>query len=589
MVRTNREALLVAACVYVAAFGALLYELVQLAGRDPIRWADPNGLLSTIGNRTTLAEFLTVVALGGLAFAAVAGGSSRVVRLATAVSSTGLLAGAALTGTRSVLLGIGTGAALLVVLVWALHPGRHARAVSLVTAAAGAVGLAALLVLTPIGSRLTTTLQATGADKGDDLLITVEPSTAERLALYRISFEMLSHRPILGYGPDHFPVGVAEFRSTSDPPNLLRGLTTSPHSWLAYVATGTGLLGLASFLAIVVVGLRLTLKGGFQVTTIVAATSLLALLGAGLTTVTDIAIDWIFWATAGAIAATTAVAPEATVAIHKAARREVQPAVRAYTAPTLRAIGAVTVVGIALIVATSGLGALDASRAAKRGNDFRLGGQPAAAVDSTLRATRADAGRPEYWEFLGLAYASAGRWPEATAAFSRASLLAPYDVRYLGAEARAKLILWRSGDRTAASTALALAEKSVQVDGNSPYSHLTRAVVMQVTGNLAEAERSVDRSLELDPSAPDETLYVTAAQIKIDRGRPADAVPIARQGIAVLGATRRSVPLRYELARALVAVGDPAEALSELDVALSIGPNAQAEQLRNQLRSTLSK
>jgi tetratricopeptide (TPR) repeat protein len=452
--------------------------------------------------------------------------------------------------------------------------------VSLASAGVAAAGLALLLIFTPIGSRITTTLQATGLDSGDDLLIALEPSATERLALYRISFDMTRERPILGFGPDHFPVGVAEFRSTSDPPNMLRGLTTSAHGWPAYIATGSGLLGLTCFLAIVGVALRLTLKGGFRATTIVAATSLVAVLGAGLTTTTDIAVDWIVWATAGAIAATTARAPQDTVTSRKAARRKRQTTSFSRRPQTFRLVGAGAMLGFALVLSSAGVTALDASRSAKRGNDLRLAGQLAAAVESTLRATRSDAGRPEYWQFLGLAYASAGRWPDANAAFSRASLLAPYDVRYLGAEARAKLILSRNGDRTAASAAVALAEKSVQVDGNSPYAHLTRAVVMQVTGNLAEAERSVDRALALDPTAPDETVYVTAAQIKIDRSRPADAILVARQGLAVLGQSRPSVQLRYELARALVATGRPAEALSELDAALAIGPDAAAEQLR---------
>jgi predicted Zn-dependent protease len=111
---------------------------------------------------------------------------------------------------------------------------------------------------------------------------------------------------------------------------------------------------------------------------------------------------------------------------------------------------------------------------------------------------------------------------------------------------------------------------------------------MQVTGNLAEAERSVDRALLLDPTAPQETVYVTAAQIKLDRSRPADAAAVAQQGIGVLGRSVRSVPLRYELARALVALGKLADAISELDIALTIGPYPPAEQLRAQLRATIS-
>jgi O-antigen ligase/tetratricopeptide (TPR) repeat protein len=588
LVRTERETLALGGCAFVAAVAALAYEFLQVAGRDPIRWAEPEGLLSTMGNRTTLAEYLTVVAMGGLAFVVI-GRRANFARFAIAVISVGLLGGAALTGTRSVFLGIAAGAGILVFLIWVLHPARHAKAVSLVVGGAAAAGLVALLTLTPVGARLGATLQPTRADGSDDVLISLEPSAAERVALYRTAFEIVRERPMLGYGPDNFVVGVAEFRSPGDPPNLLRGLTTSSHSWVAYIATGSGVLGLAMFVGVFLIAARLVVQAGFRVTPIVAATSLLALLGAGVTTTTDIAVDWVFWATTGAIAATTAVAPQVTLNPRKAARRKrrssADPSDRSRP---LRAIGAFATVGGALILASSGIVALDASRSAKGGNDFRLGGRPAAAVEATLHAARADSGRPEYWKFLGLAYAAAGRWPEASGAFERASLLAPYDVRYLGDEARAKLVLGRNGDRVATSAAIALADKVVQVDGNSPYAHLTRAVVMQVTGNLAEADRSVDQSLALDAKAPDETVYVTAAQVKIDLGRPADAVSVAHQGIAVLGPSPRSVSLRYELARALVALGRSAEALSELDAALAIGPNAAAEQLRARLRASVS-
>src|SRR5439155_491033 len=122
------------------------------------------------------------------------------VRVAIAVVSLVIVGGATVTGTRSIVLGVAAGASTFVVLIWALHPGRHAKAISLALAVGTAAGLAALLTLTPIGARLGATLQPTGADRGDDVLISLEPSAAERVALYRTALEMVRARPVLGYG-----------------------------------------------------------------------------------------------------------------------------------------------------------------------------------------------------------------------------------------------------------------------------------------------------------------------------------------------------------------------------------------------------
>src|SRR5438552_411568 len=305
LVRNGREMLAIALSAVSAAVVVFAYELVQFAGRDPVRWPDNTQLMSTLGNRTTLAEYLVVVAMGGLAFAVAATGLSLRMRITSLVLSVAFLGGASTTGTRSTILGLSVGAATLVAVIWILHPSRQAKIVGLAFAVAAVVALGAALLLTPLGSRVATTFAPTTSVSDADLIERLEPSAAGRVALYRIVFEMIRERPILGYGPDHLPVGVAQFRAAGDPPEILRGLATSSHSWVGYAGIGSGLVGLASFLGVVVVALRLTVKGGFRMTTVVAATSLLSLLGAGLTTVTDIGVDWIFWASVGAIAAAT--------------------------------------------------------------------------------------------------------------------------------------------------------------------------------------------------------------------------------------------------------------------------------------------
>jgi tetratricopeptide (TPR) repeat protein len=242
---------------------------------------------------------------------------------------------------------------------------------------------------------------------------------------------------------------------------------------------------------------------------------------------------------------------------------------------------------VALVVAFSGWTAVDASQAARASADARQVGNASEAIDLGLRATRLDGGRASYWDTLGLAYVGARRWQEASAAFDRARRLAPYDVRYISDSVQVQLVLALAGDGVARARAVQLADQAVRVDPNNPGPHLTRAVAMQVAGNLPEALLSVERAMALDPNSTNAALYVTAAQVLVGSGRPADAARVARQGLAALGPSKSSVAIRIELARALVAVGKAAEALAELDTALSIQPNdAAAAQLRAEIQAS---
>jgi Tfp pilus assembly protein PilF len=215
------------------------------------------------------------------------------------------------------------------------------------------------------------------------------------------------------------------------------------------------------------------------------------------------------------------------------------------------------------------------------------------AIDSGLRATRSDPLRPQYWDTLGLAYVSGDRLGEAVSAFEYASKLAPYDVRYDGDLARALAVLAQRGDQTSALRARDVADRAVRTDPNNPLAHQTRAVVMQVTGKLSEALSSSERALALDRTGSDgyttnREIYVTGVQVLNALGRSPDAIALAHRGIARLpdGVTR--VPIRIELSRSLVANGQLAEALTEIEIVLAIRPNdANAQQLRAQIRAAL--
>ncbi|MDQ2912816.1 MAG: O-antigen ligase family protein [Chloroflexota bacterium] len=590
LVRTRRDAIGIVVAALSASLVVLAYEVVQLAGRDPFDWPVDAQPLSTIGNRTTLAEYLTVIALGSVAVGASALGLDRAGRIAVFAISALMLAGAVATGTRSTVFGIAAGAALLLTWVWATRTNKRAKVISLVAAGGSVLALAAALAFTPLGVRLTSTLQPPDetSDAGD-IVSRLEPSSAGRVVFYKVSLAMIMERPLLGFGPDHFVVGMPRFRSATDAPEFLSSLPASAHSWVADVGTSSGLMGLGAFLVVAGSAVWLTVRSGFQPITLVGATILLTFLGIGLTTVTDVATDWLFWASAGAVAASTSRPPQSVPNLRNKSRPKRAKVPQQAPGSFGRTAAAGVLLAAGAISALAAATAFDASRSVKQGNDLRHAGKLPDAIDRLVRATTLDGGRPEYWHFLGLAYAAAGQWRDARSAFAHARMLAPYDVRNAGDEARADLALSRAGDSAAGPAALALADSAVQIDHNNPYSHFTRAVVRQVLGDLPEADHSVDRALALEPNSSDAARYVTAAQIKIDLGHPSDAIDVARRGLSIVGLTRQSVQLRYELARALVSTGRLTEALSELDQALAISPNQPAEALRSQVRAQLAK
>ena len=112
---------------------------------------------------------------------------------------------------------------------------------------------------------------------------------------------------------------------------------------------------------------------------------------------------------------------------------------------------------------------------------------------------------------------------------------------------------------------------------------------MQVTGNLPEALKSVERALELDQSNNQE-IYVTATQVLIGLGRPADAVTMARRGITRVPDPRNQIPIRTELVRSLAANGQLSEALAEANAALAIEPGEpNVQKLIAQIQAAMGK
>jgi len=596
LVRTRREAVAVAASVLAGSLVVLGYEAVQFAGRDPLGWAADSAIrpFSTIGQTTSLAEYLTVLAVAGAALAIFHGALPGLGRVLLALYSVLALTGAVVTQTRSMVFGILAGTALLVALTWASHPDRRVRVGSVIGAAGAIAGLALVLLVTPLGARLFGTVELSAAAEGD-AGPRLEEAADARAALYRISIVMVRDRPILGYGPDNFLAGLAKYRSDHEPYLVQDVPNSSAHSWIAQVAVTSGLLGLAAFVAIPVVGLVLTLKRGFRPEAWTALAMVAAFLGEGLTTINALATDQLFWVAAGVVAAINLRRPVPAEATNsRGTSRKARQYVGSHGSASRSAMAFLSV-GLGLVLAAATLNALSGSHLAKASLGARLQGRSQQAVELGIQATRADSMRAQYWETLGLAYISGDRIRDAATAFERAGKLAPYDVRYDGDLARALAELAQRGDGAAAAQARSVAERVVRTDPNNPLAHLTRAFVMQVTGNLPEALKSIERALALDRmnggGATDHPeMYVTGVQVLTALERPQEAIALARAAFARVPDPKTRVPIRIELSRALAANGQLTEALTEIEGALAIQPsNPAAQQLRAQILEALAK
>jgi O-antigen ligase/tetratricopeptide (TPR) repeat protein len=582
LVTTRALAVIVGSSLVVASLPVLVYEVIQMSGRDPVSWSTSSvdRPFSTLGQATALAQYLSVLALGMVTVALRVAWLLPWQRIICFSYAGLLLAGAVGTGTRSALLGLVAGAGFLGIVTWLSLRGRRARGVFAAVSLGVAVAAVGGVLLTPLGARLLSTVEQQPTQT-DDAATVLEPSAAGRLVLYGIAVDMVRERPALGYGPDSFMVGVPRYRPMAAPIPFRDGVPSSAHSWVAHVATSSGLIGLACFIAIALVAVVLTLRNLSSSPAVIGSVMLAGFLGTGLTTVNELGTEWLFWLSTGSIAA-------GTLQAHAVERGS---AIRHRRDNPSRALqlASAALIGSAVLLAVAATSAWGASRAAHASTESRLAGRRADAVDSALRSTNLDPARADYWRTLGLAFASVNQWTEATNAFDRASSAAPYDPRYLRDLANAHLALASTGQSASRNRARELGDLVVHVDPNSPRASLTRAVVRQFLGEYPQALDSVEQALVLDPNSVNRELYIVAAQVMILSGRPVDAIDVSRRGLLVFGPTRTSVAIRVELARALIAAARPRDALEVLDIALVIEPsNATAETLRQSVRGGLS-
>lgn len=594
LIRTKTEILAVLGAVVATTIPVLAYEAVQLSGKDPLRWTMDSASrpFSTLGQPTTLGAYLAIVSAGTLVFGLVAPNATWWQRVALVVWSIALFIGAVESGTRAVVLGVIAALMTTALLVGLRAATSRAKLFTAIIAAIAAVILALVVALAPLAGRIADTFVGPGSTN-----VELDPSTAGRLDLYAIAAGIVKERPLLGYGPDGFTVGVPKYRPEGASFLIRQSLATSPHGWIPYLLTSSGILGLVAFLWMLATGFRTALKASAEPVVLCAAAMAAAFLGTGLVTIDDVGLDWLLWLCLGLISCASgtvlygnaSLVPQGSAKVHHGnasvlprARRARQtrrpPAAARVAGPIAAAVSLATIVLAAP--------AWSASRDANSSEDLRLIGHARKSIEAGLDAVHTDGGRAEYWHTLGLGYVSAQRFADARSAFDNAVRLAPQNIAYVSDEIQAELVLAAAGDQTARIRALTLSEQAVRTDPNNPRAQLLRASTLLATGDTKSAEGFARRALALDPGSANELLYVTALQILAANGHTDEAIDVARSGITLIAP--HSVGLRVELARVLISAGRLREALNELDQVLTIRPDlAVALQLRQQVQAQL--
>jgi len=226
----------------IACTGALVasYGIAQWLGFDPF-WSGPpeDRIISSVGQANDLAAYLDLVVIAALGLWPSAGKGSRLGLAALMVVS---VAAIALTFSRGGYLALAV--ALIVMLLPGIHT-VHRRWV-------GAIGLtlAAMLVMTfalpatrAIAERIVDRVAAS-ADLGDG-------SIQMHLDLWWVGTQVALDHPLLGTGPETFPLVVPPYLNQALPPEraqfLGRFRLESPHNELIGVAAEMGLPALAVY------------------------------------------------------------------------------------------------------------------------------------------------------------------------------------------------------------------------------------------------------------------------------------------------------------------------------------------------------
>ncbi len=227
--------------VFVGGVVSAAYGALQRLGVDPVEWAGlPEGRIgATFAQPNALGTELVVAGVAGLALWHDVAGRARVA-LGAALGLVALVL--LFTLSRGAWVGAAVAGAAYAALFVRRLPTRREATLGL----AGLALALGLFVAVPDG-------RAFLADVGERARTVAdldETSNSQRLGLWRMAFDMLGDRPVLGLGPDGFSQRFAAYREPDQPGfGTLNVRPESTHNFFLDLAVGTGALGLLAWLA----------------------------------------------------------------------------------------------------------------------------------------------------------------------------------------------------------------------------------------------------------------------------------------------------------------------------------------------------
>jgi tetratricopeptide (TPR) repeat protein len=400
------------------------------------------------------------MALGVAVFAD--GARRAAVRWAASAVVLLVVSAAAVVATRGTLLGIGAALAAVFLLRLRVDRARSERRLGGVFALTiAAVAVLLLLASSPLGARAARTVNDLGSG---------------RVAVYRVVASAFIDRPITGYGPDSLGTVYARFQdSVSDG---LGSPQTSAHNWILQTLVTTGVVGLGAQLVLLVSFAVALWKSLARVPAIAAPLALasVAYWANALVDVGAISVDWLPWFAFGATASLVG-------------RRPAAPARRAVPMFVMAVIAVA-----AIAAAASGANAYLANRSAQTARSALAASDAARAVDAATAAVRADPGRADYWNWLGLSLETSGTAADAAAAYAEAARRAPYEATYWGnlALVRAREATRGGGDPALKSSAMDAARRCVAAD---PMSWEAHELLAKVAFQIGDYEAALESAL----------------------------------------------------------------------------------------------
>jgi O-antigen ligase len=309
-VRSMRDLRLLFWAIFAGAMVAVVYALVQKAGLDWIEWTGRtvSRPFGTMGQANNLGAYLVaVIPLAAFLALTVRG---RWQQLAVGLAVIAMLAALLFTVSRSAYIALA-----VVLLIWGVAAARwflpslvadperrRGIQVGVLAATAAPLVLASVVVL------------FIGLPQGRVAIFseTNDEAISGRRTLWAMAGEMTLDRPLLGYGQDAFSIKFSAYRDEPDLPGIgIRSLNPeSSHNFFLDLSSGTGILGLLSFVALVGSVLWLAMRRAdasdnptLRLAIVALASGVIGYLVAITFGFAEAITTWIFWLLLGALAA----------------------------------------------------------------------------------------------------------------------------------------------------------------------------------------------------------------------------------------------------------------------------------------------